>query len=71
MTKRKISATVTPEWLDEATALTGATSVSSVIDQALKALISAELERQWLAAHPDVDLPGEVVPDLTTLPWED
>ena len=70
MTKKKISATVDPERLAEAVELTGSINVSSVLDRALDALIVQERERQWLAAHPATDLPGEVVPDLSSLPWE-
>ena len=69
MTKRKISATVDPERLAEATRLTGSDNVSAVIDQALAALIEQQLEQRWLEAQPASDLPGEVVPDLSDLPW--
>lgn len=74
MTKRKVSATVDRERLAEATELTGVDSVSGVLDRALEALIERELERRWLDAHhgpvPDDDLPGEVAPDLTDVPFE-
>jgi len=71
MTKKKISATVDPDRLAEAVELTGSVNVSSIIDRALDALIDQERERQWLAAHPATDLPGEVVPDLSDVPWEE
>lgn len=71
MTKRKISATVDPDRLAEAAELSGSDNVSAVIDRALSALIDAERERKWLEAHEEADLPGEVEPDLTDVPWED
>ena len=71
MTKRKISATVDPDRLAEAAKLSGSDNVSAVIERALSVLIDAERERRWLEAHEDVDLPGEVEPDLTDVPWED
>jgi post-segregation antitoxin (ccd killing protein) len=71
MTKKKISATVDPDRLAEAVELTGSVNVSSIIDRALDALIDQERERQWLAAHPAADLPGEVAPDLSDAPWEE
>lgn len=45
MNKMKISATVRPDRLEEARRLTGSDNVSEVIDRALAALITAELER--------------------------
>lgn len=71
MTKVKVSATITPERLDEALRLTGSSNVSEVLDEALVVLIERERERQWFDAHPDDDLPGEVAPDLSSLPWEE
>lgn len=71
MTKRKISATVDPDRLAEAVELTGSANVSLVLDQALTALIDRERERQWLSALAPADLPGEVIPDLSDLPWEE
>lgn len=70
MAKRKISATIDPDRLAEAVELSGTDNVSSVLDRALKALIDLERERQWLEARRDTDLPGEVPPDLSDLPWE-
>lgn len=63
MTKRRISVTVDPERLAEATRLTASDNVSAVIDNALAALIERQRERRWLDAQPPSDLPGEVVPD--------
>ena len=71
MTKLKVSATLDPEHLAEARALVGSNNVSVVLDTALVALIERELERRWLAAHPDDDLPIDVVVGLTNLPWDD
>jgi post-segregation antitoxin (ccd killing protein) len=73
MVKQKISATVDPQRLATAQALSGAASVSAVIDAALRALIDRELEERWLTAHrdqPEDDLPSEVTPDLADVPWE-
>ncbi|MDQ3312639.1 MAG: ribbon-helix-helix domain-containing protein [Actinomycetota bacterium] len=71
MTKTKVSATVSPERLARAKQVSDTTSVSELLEKALEALIERELEHQWLRAHPDAELPGEVVPDLSALPWED
>jgi hypothetical protein len=71
MMKVKVSATVDPARLQEARSLTGADSVSEVLDAALGALIERELEQRWLAAHPNDELPGEVPVDLSDLPWDD
>ncbi len=71
MTKRKISASVDEGRLARAVELTGEDNVSAVIDTALGLLIERELERRWLEAYPPADLPGEVAPDLSDLPWED
>ncbi|CAN5135688.1 hypothetical protein BH20ACT5_BH20ACT5_21730 [soil metagenome] len=73
MTKQKVSATLSPERLREARAITGKQNVSELLDSALDALIERELERRWLAGHEvaDADLPGEVPVDLTELPWDD
>jgi hypothetical protein len=72
MTARtKISATLTPERLRRAQEVTGTSNVSQLLDDALAALIERELEKRWLAAHPDDDLPGEVEVDLTPVPWEE
>ena len=71
MTKVKISATVQPERLAEARAVTGTTNLSQLLDDALAALITRELERRWLDAHPDDELPGEVPVDLSSVPWDE
>jgi hypothetical protein len=71
MAKEKISATIDPERLAAAKRLTGKSNVSEVLDDALAVLIERELEREWLDAHPDDDLPGEVPVDLTDVPWDD
>jgi post-segregation antitoxin (ccd killing protein) len=70
MTKAKVSATVSPDRLARAREVTGTNSVSELLEEALAALIERELERRWLDAHPDEELPGEVVPDLSALPWD-
>lgn len=70
MAKQKISATVDRERLAHAVELTGESNVSAVLNAALGVLIERELERRWLKAHPATDLPGEVPPDLTDIPWE-
>ncbi|MGH9187983.1 MAG: hypothetical protein ACRD0U_19585, partial [Acidimicrobiales bacterium] len=49
----------------------GTSNVSQLLDEALAALIERELERRWLDAHPDDDLPGEVAVDLSSVPWDD
>jgi post-segregation antitoxin (ccd killing protein) len=72
MTARtKISATLTPERLRRAQEVTGTSNVSQLLDDALAALIERELEKRWLEAHPDEELPGEVEVDLTSAPWEE
>jgi post-segregation antitoxin (ccd killing protein) len=73
VTKRKVSATVSPERLRRAQELTDSENVSEVIDQALEALVERELERRWLAGHaagPIDDLPDEALVDLADLPWD-
>jgi hypothetical protein len=69
--RTKISATLTPERLREAQEVTGTSNVSQLLDDALAALIERELEKRWLNAHPDDELPGEVEVDLTAVPWEE
>lgn len=71
MPKTKISATVSPDRLARAREVTGTHGVSELLDDALTALIERELERRWLEAHPDENLPGEVVADLSDLPWDE
>jgi post-segregation antitoxin (ccd killing protein) len=71
MTKTKVSATVDPDRLAEARELLGTDNVSEVLDTALAALVERELERRWLSAHPDEDLPVDVPVDLAALPWDD
>ena len=73
MTKRKVSATVSPERLRLAQELIGTDNVSEVLDQALAALVERELERRWIQGHGDgrtADLPGEVPVDLADVPWD-
>lgn len=69
--KTKISATITPERLARARAVTGTTSLSRLLDDALEALTVRELENRWLESHRDEDLPGEVAVDLSDVPWND
>jgi hypothetical protein len=71
VTKAKVSATLDPEHLAEARSLLGTDNVSVVLGVALVALIERELERRWMAAHPDDDLPVDVAVDLRDLPWDD
>lgn len=71
MPKTKVSATISPERLARAKEVTGTENVSELLDEALAALVERELEQQWLTAHPDQELPGEVVPDLTGVPWDE
>lgn len=70
MPKTKVSATVSPDRLARAREVTGTNNVSDLLEQALGALIERELEQRWLNAHPDEDLPGDVVPDLSGVPWD-
>lgn len=69
--RTKVSATLTPERLREAQAITGTSNVSQLLDEALSALIERELEKRWLEANHDDDLPGEVQVDLSSVPWEE
>jgi post-segregation antitoxin (ccd killing protein) len=72
MTARiKVSATLTPERLKQAQEVTGMSNVSQLLDEALAALVERELERRWLDAHPDHELPGEVEVDLADVPWDE
>jgi post-segregation antitoxin (ccd killing protein) len=72
MTARtKVSATLTPERLKQAQEVTGMSNVSQLLDEALAALVERELERRWLDAHPDDELPGEVEVDLSDVPWDE
>lgn len=72
MTARtKVSATLTPERLREAQAITGTSNVSQLLDEALGALIERELEKRWLEANRDDGLPGAVRVDLSSVPWEE
>ena len=70
MTKRKISVTVDEDRLAAAVELSGESNDSAVVDAALAVLVEREQEARWLAAHPPSDLPGEVTPDLSTVPWD-
>lgn len=69
--KTKVSATLTPERLQQAQAVTGTSNVSQLLEDALAALIERELERRWLEANRDDELPGEVPVDLSSVPWEE
>lgn len=71
MPKMKVSATVSPNRLARAREVTGTDNVSELLDQALGALIERELEQRWLRAHPDQELPSEVLPDLSAVPWDE
>ena len=69
--KTKVSATLRPDRLREAQAITGTSNVSQLLEDALSALIERELEKRWLEANRDDDLPGEVRVDLSSVPWEE
>jgi len=69
--KTKVSATLTPERLQQAKAVTGTSNVSQLLEDALAALIERELERRWLEANRDDELPGDVPVDLSSVPWEE
>ncbi|HVL98189.1 MAG TPA: type II toxin-antitoxin system CcdA family antitoxin [Egibacteraceae bacterium] len=73
MAKRKISATLSPELIRQAQALTGGGNLSEVLEQGLSALIDRELERRWLAGYqqqpPAEDVPDDVPVDLREVPW--
>ncbi|MGV0699571.1 type II toxin-antitoxin system CcdA family antitoxin [Mycolicibacter sinensis] len=69
--KTKVSATLTPERLRRAQAVTGTSNVSQLLEDALGALIERELEKRWLEANRDDELPGEVPVDLSAVPWEE
>jgi hypothetical protein len=71
VTKIKVSVTVDPGHLAEARQLLGTDNVSVVLGTALVALIERQLERNWVAAHPDEELPVDVPVDLSNLPWDD
>lgn len=73
MPKAKISATVSPDRLARAREVTGTTNVSELLNDALGALIERELEQRWLDAQrtDDDQLPGEVVVDLSAVPWDE
>ncbi len=76
MAKRKVSATLSPDRLDQALELTGTTNVSEILDLALDALVERELERRWLAGHrldaTSDDLPVDPpVVDLSDVPWDE
>jgi hypothetical protein len=70
-TRTKVSATLTPERLKEAQEVTGTRNVSHLLDEALGALIERELEKRWIDAHPDDEVPGEVQVDLSAVPWDE
>lgn len=74
MAKRRISATVSAERIEQAKAVTGNGNLSELIERGLDALIERELEARWIAGYgqePEVDdLPGETPVDRTDVPWE-
>lgn len=70
MTRTKVSATISPERLARAREVTGTDSLSQLLDEALDALIERQLERRWLRAHRDGELPGAVEVDLSAVPWD-
>lgn len=51
MTKRKISAMVSPEQIRRAQGVTDNDNLSDLIEQGLEALIERELERRWVAGY--------------------
>jgi post-segregation antitoxin (ccd killing protein) len=53
MTRAKISATVDRQLLARAHELTGLVSISELLDRALAASVSAELEQRWHAGYAD------------------
>lgn len=71
MPKTKVSAAVSPHRLARAREVTGTDSVSDLFEEDLAALIERELEQRWLHAHPDEELNGEIVPDLSAVPWDE
>jgi post-segregation antitoxin (ccd killing protein) len=75
MAKRKISATVSAESIEQAQAVAGNGNLSDLIERGLDALVERERERRWLDGyrrHPAADdLPGDVEIDLTAAPWHE
>lgn len=71
MNKVKISASVRPERLAEAKALTGCDNVSEVIDRALTALIDDELERVHADGYARLPQSGETVEVVDAGVWAD
>ncbi len=74
--KTKVSATVDRDRLTEALQLTGCTNVSSVLDQALEALIVAHLERVHAEGYARIPQGDETMahPDPSvwaSLPWDE
>jgi hypothetical protein len=74
--KLKISATVSPERLEQAKRLTGSDNVSEILDRGLEALITAELERAHAAGYERVAQRGDAVETVdpsvwADLPWDD
>jgi post-segregation antitoxin (ccd killing protein) len=59
MTRAKISATVDRELLARAHELTGLSSISELLDRALAASVSAELEQRWHAGYAKVPAGSE------------
>ena len=76
MGKVKISATVDPERLERAKALTGVRSVSEVLERGLTALIEDELERAHAEGYSRAPQGGETVRSVdpgvwADMPWDD
>ena len=71
VTRRKISVSVDQDRIAAAMELSGGPNASAVVDTALALLVDREQERRWLEAHPSSDLPGEVTPHLSDVPWGD
>jgi hypothetical protein len=76
MAKVKISATVDPARLERAKELTGAGSVSEVLERGLAALIEDELERVHADGYSRMPQAGETVTAVdpgvwADLPWDE
>lgn len=70
MTRSKVSTTVSLERLARARQVTGTDNLSQLLDEALDALIERQLERRWLEAHRDGELPEAVDVNLYSVPWD-
>lgn len=76
MANVKISATVDPARLEQATELTGVSSVSEVLERGLVALIEDELERIHVDGSARLPRAGETVTAVDAgiwadLPWDE